>query len=147
MYDLQLFIFENALFKWNISFLSLYFTFVYCAECALHKNLSSSFQNAFVLMLILDALRQKKEELAQRIAEERARREEEAQKQEADRKQREAEQAQEREEQLRHQSGEKEQKEKEEMELLQKQVCLHGPSIEELQTDYWHRGLAKAAVL
>lgn len=62
--------------------------------------------------------------MAQKIAEERARREEEAQKQEAERKQKEAEQEQE-EEELRRLAEEKEEKERREMELLQKQVCKH----------------------
>uniref|UniRef100_A0A8D0H7C7 Microtubule associated protein 7 n=1 Tax=Sphenodon punctatus TaxID=8508 RepID=A0A8D0H7C7_SPHPU len=65
--------------------------------------------------------RQKKEELSQRIAEERARREEEARLQEAERKEKEAEQEEEKKEQLRRQAEEKEQKEREETERLQKQ--------------------------
>uniref|UniRef100_A0A8C8SRU6 Microtubule associated protein 7 n=1 Tax=Pelusios castaneus TaxID=367368 RepID=A0A8C8SRU6_9SAUR len=64
----------------------------------------------------------KKEELAQKIAEERARREEEeARRQEVERKQREAKQEREREELLRRQTEDREQKEREEMERIQKQ--------------------------
>lgn len=59
--------------------------------------------------------RQKREELAQRVAEERSRREEEARRLEA-------EQARERAEQLRRQAEEREQREREEAERLQKQV-------------------------
>ncbi|XP_070589693.1 LOW QUALITY PROTEIN: ensconsin [Erythrolamprus reginae] len=64
--------------------------------------------------------RQKKEALAQKIAEERVR-QEEAQKQEAERKQKEAEQEKEKEEELRRLAEEKEEQERREMELLQKQ--------------------------
>lgn len=63
--------------------------------------------------------RQKREELAQRVAEERSRREEEARRLEA-------EQARERAEQLRRQAEEREQREREETERLQKQVGTLG---------------------
>ena len=67
------------------------------------------------LCLVLSFSRQKREELAQRVAEERTRREEEA-------RQLEAQQAREREEQLRRQEEGRVRREREEMERIQKQV-------------------------
>lgn len=64
--------------------------------------------------------RQKREELAQKVAEERSRREEEA-------RQLEAELAREREEQLRRQEEERARREREEMERIRKQVLGSGP--------------------
>lgn len=64
--------------------------------------------------------RQKREELAQKVAEERSRREEEA-------RQLEAELAREREEQQRRQEEERARREREEMERIRKQVAGSGP--------------------
>ena len=66
-------------------------------------------------LYLLSFSRQKREELAQKVAEERTRREEEA-------RQLEAEQAREREEQLRRQEEERARREQEEVERVQKQV-------------------------
>lgn len=84
------------------------------ASSSLAKELPSC---VFVLVGLFS--RQKREELAQKVAEERSRREEEA-------RQLEAELAREREEQLRRQEEERAQREREEMERIRKQVA--GPA-------------------
>lgn len=84
------------------------------ASSSLAKELPSRF---FVLVGLFS--RQKREELAQKVAEERSRREEEA-------RQLEAELAREREEQLRRQEEERAQREREEMERIRKQVAGSG---------------------
>lgn len=84
------------------------------ASSSLAKELPSRF---FVLVGLFS--RQKREELAQKVAEERSRREEAA-------RQLEAELAREREEQLRRQEEERAQREREEMERIRKQVA--GPA-------------------
>lgn len=87
---------------------------------AITTNPSVSARNSpHDLCFVVFFSRQKREELAQKVAEERSRREEEARRLEA-------EQAREREEQLRQQAEERARREREEMERLMKQV---GPGI------------------
>lgn len=79
------------------------------------KDFSSG---VFGFVFVLSFSRQKREELAQRVAEERTRREEESRRLEA-------EQAREKEEQLRRQTEERALREREEAERAQRQVRLH----------------------